>query len=129
MYRVRFHLANGPHFMHWQIKDMETGHVEYVNPEHDCIVMTNCILKNQPKTAKKIFLGEDKTVCAWIECRVWYLQSINFIREYLAEATSVEHIRYNPKVTPHWHFMSHPKANMDDSAFSLLMTVNRKVYG
>lgn len=127
MYRVRFHLANGPHFMHWQIKNMSTGKVEYVNPEHDCLVMTNCILKNQPRTAQKIFDGADKTVCAWIQCGRWYLQSVHYTREYLADA-KMERIRYNPKIVPYWHFMLDGK-NIDNNPFCILVTVNRRVYG
>jgi len=125
MYKVRFHLANGPHYMHWQIKDMKTGHVEYMNPQTYSLWLINCQLKNSKTTAQKIHDGADKTVCAWIECSAWHAQSNYAMHEYLTDANQVEGLEYNPKNKPYWCFLGE---DIDNKKFSDLMTLRSRVY-
>lgn len=123
MYRVRFHLANGPHFMHWQIKDMETGNVEYVNPDKKSLYLIGCKLRNSPSTAKKIFETGDKTVCAWIECKSWHTQTLAWSEDMIN--SGVQWLEYNPHKKPHWNLSGE---NIDGYRYSMLMTHNKKVY-
>jgi len=41
MYRVRFHLARGEHFRHWQIRDMGNGKRSYHDPDDMVLHMVN----------------------------------------------------------------------------------------
>ena len=67
MYKVRFHLARGKHYMHWQVKDKD-GNNEYYDPAEVTLIMKECKLHNQPNATKKILLGENKRPCAWVIC-------------------------------------------------------------
>lgn len=125
MYRVRFHLANGPHFMHWQIKDMETGNVEYVDPQKYSLWLTNCKLKNNKKIARQIRDGADKTVCAWIECASWRIESDAFTCDFLFERTDIEHLQYNPRKAPYWNLLG---CDIDNVRCDELITRKSKVY-
>ena len=63
-YRVRFHLAKGDNYMKWQVFDRQSNTKDYIDPDSKSIVMLECELGNHPTTAKKIYNGENKTVCA-----------------------------------------------------------------
>ena len=60
-YRVRFHLAKGEHFMHWQVKNLDTKEVNYYDPA-DQPNLSNCTLKIRGRQLK-IHAGENKRVC------------------------------------------------------------------
>jgi hypothetical protein len=114
MNRVRFHLGAGPHCGHWQIR--RGRRVEYVDPSVANLVMHGCRLKNSPGVAKRIYDGDHKTPCAWIECES--------VETRPSEAASGEVVRYNPRVAPNWIFRG---ANADGTTFALLKTVGRSV--
>ena len=111
---VRFHLGNGPHKGHWQIRSQ--GRVEYHDPAAANLEMRGCRLVNSPAVAKRIHDGEDKTPCAWIECES--------VEARPSEAASGELVRYNPRVSPNWIFRG---ANADGTRFAQLKTVGRSV--
>jgi hypothetical protein len=114
MNRVRFHLGNGRHKGHWQIR---TGRrVRYVDPSAANLELRGCRLVNYPRVANKIHGGGDKTPCAWIECES--------IETRPSEAATGELVRYNPRVAPHWTFRG---ANADGTTFAVLKTVGRSV--
>ena len=50
--RVRFHLANGEHFMHWQVRDGRS--VRYYKPEAFSLQMNGCSLVNKAGAAGRI---------------------------------------------------------------------------
>lgn len=113
--RVRFHLAEGPHKGHWQIR--RGRRVRYVDPSAQNLVMRGCRLVNQKGTARRIHAGENKTPCAWVECDAVET------RPRQAAATG-EPVRYNPRVAPHWIFRGD---NADGTTFALLSTEGRNV--
>ena len=76
MYKVRFHLGRGKHFMQWQIKSDENV-VSYVDPLDNQLAMLGCRLSLQPSAAQKIHDGANKTVCAWIECESVQVLEVN----------------------------------------------------
>jgi hypothetical protein len=114
MNRVRFHLGNGPHKGQWQIR--RGRRVEYVDPSATNLEMRGCRLVNRPSTANRIFCGENKTPCAWIECES--------VQTRPSEAATGELVRYNPRVAPNWTFRGQ---NADGTTFALLKTVGRSV--
>ena len=102
MYKLRFHLANGPHFMHWQLTS-PSGEVTYHDPKNFKCLLLGTKLKNRRATAEKIHAGANKTVCAWIEA-----ENIFFRDEFPEVFPEVKkelmlQVRYNPRVLPYWH--------------------------
>lgn len=128
MYKVRFHLASGPNFMHWQVKSKETENVLFFNPEKYRLYMHDCKLINQPSTAKKIYQGMNKSVCAWIEC-----SSFGIVHErdwndcqkpYYVQRKF--QLNYNPRIVPYWHNCDFE--NIDKKVYKELATIKNKVY-
>lgn len=107
--------------MKWQIFDLKKGTKEYVEPDSKSIVMRNCLLGNHPKTAKKIFDGDNKTVCAWVACDdVRVVDSAPY-------SGGLTNYKYNPRKNPHWH--TDRLKNADNLKFKVMVTHKRKVYG
>lgn len=120
-YRVRFHLAKGENFMKWQVFDKLNNTKEYHDPDKRSIIMRDCLLGNHPTTAKKIFDGESKTVCAWVSCdELTVVDSVPITGR-------LTHYKYNPRKNPHWYTDS--TDNADNMKFNVMVTSNRAVYG
>ncbi len=118
MIKVRFHLARGKNYMKWQIKDgIKT---EYYEPDLFNLIMNNCQLHNKPNIAKKIFNGENKTVCAWISC-----QSVNIV-DRKEISSQKESISYNPRIAPHWRCDN--GNNIDNKIFKTIVSVGHKLF-
>ena len=106
MYKVRFHLGRGEHFMHWQIKSkLNTGDgtgakeiVDYVDPLDNQLAMLGCKLSLQPTAAQKIHDGANKTVCAWIECESVQVLEVNRLKPNEQDYR----IKFNPRQNPEW---------------------------
>ena len=56
-FKVRFNLGRGKNFMKWKVQYPD-GKIEYHLPSEVQLLMHECILKNQKKTAQKIFDGD-----------------------------------------------------------------------
>jgi len=119
-YRVRFHLAKGENFMKWQVFDKQNNLKEYYSPDEWSLVMDDCTLGNHPSTAKKIYEGADKTVCAWIACNKVTASS------QAPSTESCTQFKYNPKKNPHWFTDNNP--NVDGMTFTTMITKNKQVY-
>lgn len=124
MIKVRYHLQNGPNYMHWQFK--EDGKVWYAEPSKNIIVLKNCVLHNNPKLAEKIYMGKNKDVCAWIKCK-----EFEVLPEFDGQVKNIvpswcSHLRYNPKVLPYWHTVS--GQNIDGFAFDKLYLCENGVF-
>ena len=106
MYKVRFHLGRGEHFMHWQVTSkLNTGDgtgakevVDYIHPQDNQLAMLGCKLSVQPTAAKKIHDGANKTVCAWIECEAVQVLAVNRIKPNEGDYR----IKFNPRLNPDW---------------------------
>ena len=120
-YRVRFHLAKGENFMKWQVFDKLHGTKDYYDPDTKSIIMRDCILGNQPSTAKKIFDGENKTVCAWVSC-----EEVSVV-DTTPSPSKMTNYKYNPRKNPHW--FCDKSNNCDNRKFKMMKTNKRKVYG
>jgi hypothetical protein len=97
MIKVRFSLAPGEHYMHWQIR--RGNDVTHVNPMDAQLVMYDARLVNHKSTAKKIHEGAHKEVCAWVSCKKVEVSTCNFSRLYPVEESAIS---YNPKRQPNW---------------------------
>jgi hypothetical protein len=130
VYRIRFHLAKGEHFMHWQVRHKKTKKVVYYDPNEMSIEMLNCKLGNQPSTANKIFEGANKSVCAWVDCEDYKLFPLDVaekVIEYFSNAGELENYMYNPRKNPHWYTTLDD--NVDNRLVNRIVTLNNKIYG
>ncbi len=121
--KVRFNLGAGKNFMKWKIQHPD-GKVEYHSPEDVQLFMSDCVLKNQKKTAQKIFDGGEKVVCAWVLCKSLELKQSTLDSELDGILTG-DKVSYNPRVTPHWMLNGE---NVDGMSVDKLVTVGRGVY-
>lgn len=118
--KVRFHLAQGPNFMKWQVKDNK-GKVSYYAPEKYSLSLYNAKLRNQRGTAEKIYGGANKTVCAWIDC-----EQVIATAHASPEIDPNKELRYNPRVAPHW--LDIDQYNVDGQEVEKITTIGRKVF-
>ena len=129
-YRIRFHLAKGKHYKHWQVTNMNTKHVSYYDPNAYSIEMLNCKLGNHPTTAKKIFEGAHKTVCAWVDCedyQMFYPDVAQKVVEYFTATSDFEQYSYNPRKQPYW--VDEDKKDVDNMEINRLVTLKNRIYG
>ena len=107
--------------MKWQVFDLKNNTKDYYDPDTRSIIMRDCLLGNHATTAKKIFDGDNKTVCAWVAC--------NEVRvvDSPPPIGSMTNYKYNPRKNPHWHTDNLP--NADKLKFKTMVTIKRKVYG
>jgi len=120
-YRVRFHLGRGENFMKWQIKDTETKEVVYACPQQESLKLLECKLRNRKNTAIKIFKGDDKTVCAWIECNSYEIK-----KEETPLVTMFE-LNYNPRRCVHWTD-AFGRLDLDESHHAEIVTIGKRTY-
>lgn len=121
MYKVRFHLARGKHFMHWQVKSSE-GIVSYVDPQDNQLALLGCKLSLQPTAAQKIHDGANKTVCAWIECEEVQVLSVDRIKPNEQDYR----IRFNPRVSPNW--IDENNTIVSGEQYQILFTSDRTLW-
>lgn len=119
MIKVRFHLAKGPNFQKWQVVD--NFQTRYHEPDNFSLILENCILKNYRKTAERIFQGQNKTVCAWIECRL-----IDVVEDLDLNFNYLDKINYNPRIAPYWQ--DGKKNNIDLCCFDRIVTHKKNLY-
>ncbi len=118
-YKVRFNLGAGKNYMKWKVEG-PTG-VAYYSPDEVRIVMQNCQLKNQRKTAEKILEGAHKTVCAWVKCGSLVIH----VNKPFNEGSALQ-LKYNPRVLPHWFTDEHE--NADNITVTCIITSGRKLF-
>jgi len=92
MNKLRFHLASGKNFMKWQVT--EGSKVSYFDPDSTQFRMTGCELKNNRNVANKIYGGENKRVCAYVQ-----FQTIEILKSPVPVGTKIS---YNPRRRPYW---------------------------
>jgi hypothetical protein len=118
MFKVRFNLGLGKNYMKWKLTHPRNK-VEYLVPDEVQLVLTNCKLKNNKKTATKIFDGSHKVVCAWIEC-----ESVEVINKTITTFDKSKQISYNPRKTPNWVYNDE---NVDNQKFTKIISVGRNL--
>ena len=121
-YRVRFNLGRGDNYKKWKVTS-PNGDVQYIDPKTQVLDMKGCTLKNNKKSAQKIFDGSNKFVCAWIECDEVKVKPYG-LWIYL---DGIAQVRYNPRVAPNWQH-SGSNMNIDNEYYSRLLTQRVSVY-
>ncbi len=121
--KVRFNLGKGPNYMKWKVQYPD-GTSVYYSPTDTQLVMHNCILKNNRKTADKIMNGQHKTVCAWILCDSIDIKKDSF-DAYDNDPMNIR-ISYNPRVNPYWVLNKSTPA--DGYKFSRIGSVDYKLF-
>lgn len=118
--KVRFHLGRGKNFMKWKVQ-YPNGVIEYHSPSEVQLILKGCQLRNQKKTAQKIFDGGEKVVCAWVLC-----EGIEIIKKsFLQLDTYCDRVRYNPRVQPNWLLNGEI---MDNEKFPIIGSVDSGLY-
>lgn len=112
--RVRFHLGEGPHKGHWQVR--RGSEVEYHDPAAVSLTLRGCRLVNRRATASRIYCWANKTPCAWVECEAVEPRPAKKLRGRV--------VRYNPREAPHWIVDGQ---DADGTAFAVLATTGRNV--
>jgi hypothetical protein len=117
--KVRFNLGRGKNYMKWKIES-ESG-VEYHYPAEVQLIMKGCQLKNNRKTAEKIFNGMNKDVCAWVICDSITIKHENFNKVWVKDK-----ITYNPRKAPYWVFNGF---EADNDMFDEIVSIDYGLYG
>ena len=126
MFQVRFHLGAGEHYAHWQIKNRETDDVVYYDPSKVQLILYECELRNNVKTANKICNGEsNKTVCAWVRCKTYAVNT--------GEPLSVRlgsFLNYNPRHRPFWTGEKHgTDISIDGETLEDIVSSGKSLFG
>jgi len=119
MTKVRFHLARGPNYQRWQVKRGDD--VRFYDPEDVILEMNGATLRNQRGTAERILAGENKTVCAWVECESCVVTP----RGRSAVPAVQEFCHYNPRRRPHW--FNAKRSDIDNTYYECLATFGRLI--
>jgi hypothetical protein len=119
--KVRFNLGKGKNYMKWKV-EYPDGFVDYYNPIETQLILKNCQLKNNRKTAEKILNGEHKTVCAWVLCEDIELKYDNFTP---FQNMDLKLLKYNPKVLPYWVV---DDLCMDNSKIDEIGSIHNKLF-
>lgn len=104
MFKVRFHLSDGAHYKHWQIRTPIKGQkdlVEYEDPSKVQLELVNCTLRNRTSVAKKVLSSQVRDVCGWVECE----HIITTYLKYTDAPITVEGlsgVTYDPKIDLYW---------------------------
>ena len=118
--KVRFNLGRGVNYFKWKVEFPDR--VEYYSPTEVQLVLGKCELKNNRKTADKIFAGEHKQVCAWVLCEQILIREKDFAQE-----KDWLKLKYNPKVVPYWT-IDDDKENVDGHRFNKLISIDYGLY-
>jgi hypothetical protein len=120
MLKVRFHLGAGENYKHWQIRNIITNSVEYHDPNKVQLLLMGCTLKNESKTAEKVFAKQKRDVCGWVQCKNVEV-SYNFVKP------SGHRLFYDPKISPYWQYKDDP-SNLDGMGFENLITLGHHIF-
>ena len=128
MYSVRFHLARGPHYKFWQIRNLKDKNEAplYVDPDKNRIVLKDCTLKVNENKAKRVHAAGIKDVCGWIQCSHFFLNDTNLF--YSSMFDSFPCLKFNPIVDVNWRIDTNQNFIMNNKTFPELLTNGNKVY-
>lgn len=122
---VRFHLARGQHYMHWQIKIVQGRDkvdVYYYDPFYYQLEMVGCKLVNYPNKAKKVYEAGVHDVSGWVRC-----EEVMINNEIMVD--NLEKLYYNPIRDPYWRRESDSNEFIwDNSEYATLVTNGKQVY-
>jgi hypothetical protein len=116
--KIRFNLGKGKNYLKWKVERPELN-TEYLDPNEIQLVLRNCELKNNQKSANNIFNGANKTVCAWVLCESVEIKTSDF------QSHSDNRISYNPRIQPNWMLNGE---NVDNQKFDVIVSDGRRLF-
>lgn len=128
MFSVRFHLGRGPNFKQWQVKDLKNKdvQVEYFDPYRYQLVLQDCELICNEKTANRVYARGVKDVCGWIKCRDVYVSDPDSLT--LPDTDFLPRIIFNPIVDPNWRLQGYPNENWNGRKVDEIITSGNRCY-
>jgi hypothetical protein len=120
--KVRFNLGKGKNYMKWKIEG-PLG-IEYHSPDEVQLIMKDCQLKNNRKTADKIFNGMNKDVCAWVLCNSISINYLDY-HHYVPITAKDNKLKYNPRLNPFWDLNG---TNVDGNKYELIMSMSKALH-
>lgn len=124
MYKVRFHLGRGDHYMHWQIRG-PGGYEAYFNPDEFVLNMFDCQLISNERIAKRVNASGKKDVCGWIKTA--WVNCDPAPRTECDWFDNLPRVWYNPIVDTDWH-MQNIDSPVTGWKFRHLATKGKRVY-
>jgi hypothetical protein len=117
-YKVRKHLARGQNYGKWQIKSnvVSIGTI-YVDTS-ETLLLFGCTLKNRCATSQRIYDGESKTVCAWVECTSFMVNDVR--NSGWLKLDDADYYDFNPRQHPTW--LDSFGVDADDREVAVLVT-------
>ena len=119
--KVRFNLSRGVNYFKWKVEYPDR--VEYHSPTDVQLVLAKCEVKNNSKTAKKIFEGQHKQVCAWVLCKQVLIRK----KDFEQEKEDWKRLKYNPRVLPQWVIEDNTES-VDGQKFNRIVSIDYKLY-
>jgi len=116
--KIRFNLGKGKNYLKWKI-ERPGKETEYLDPNDIQLVLRNCVLKNNQKSAQEIFQGDYKKVCSWVLCETVEIKTNDF------SIHSENQIRYNPRVQPNWLLNGE---NVDGENFDTIISDGKRLF-
>ena len=113
-------MQRGVNYRKYQIKTPDNDRVKYYSPDDVQLVMVNAKLVNHKGTARRIYEGANKTVCAWVEC-----DDLKVIPKGEVNINQMQKITYNPRTSPYWMMN---EMTVDGRSFNVLYTYGNRIY-
>ena len=129
MFKLRFHVADGEHYKHWQIRTTCKGkpdRVEYEDPAKVQLELVTCTLRSKTGVAKKVLASQVRDVCGWVECE-------HIITTYLMytdapiTVQALPRVTYDPKINPYWNIEG-DSDNYETMLVAELVTYGNRLY-
>ena len=127
MFKVRFHLSDGAHYKHWQIRTLIKGQkdlVEYADPSQVQLELVTCVLKNNRKRAEKVLADQVRDVCGWVLCQHVIF---SFLPKDFTPVDNLDRIVYDPKINPYWK-MENSDDNYDLVRIDTIVTSGNRMF-
>lgn len=122
MYKVRFNLGRGDNYRKWKVENIKTKTSVYYDPEKVVLSLINAKLVNRPMTARQIYKGSAKTVCAWVYC-----EEVEVSPSVPKTAINTSRLLlYNPKINPYWRDWE--GNNLDSRKYCLVKSAGKLLY-
>ena len=127
MYSVRFHLGRGPHYKHWQIRDLsdKSSAPMFLDPSEFQLHLHNCKLVCNENKAKSVFSSGVKDVCGWIRCDSFGVVDVcHFAPD---SVQGLHRVSFNPIVDTEWRIEGYD-GSFNNQEVGELVTSGSRVY-
>lgn len=123
MFDFRFHLGAGQYYKYWQVKNVDSGEAVYYNRKDFFFVLYDCVLKNNPSKAEKVYASQRRDVCGYVRCSKYSVHNY----EYSTTIEYGDELLYDPKITPYWK-KENDSTIYDNTKYNKLVTSGRRIF-